>query len=104
MNAKGKNFFNSYPWIGHKAARMPVNSGGAVSLVLIEPLDLKLKKFLHLCKNFFNFKSRGSMSTKETAPPEFTGMRAALWPIHGYELKKFLPLAFIMFCLLFNYT
>lgn len=44
------------------------------------------------------------MSTKETTPPEFTGWRAALWPIHGYELKKFLPLAFIMFCLLFNYT
>ena len=35
---------------------------------------------------------------------EFTGWRAALWPIHAYELKKFLPLAFIMFCLLFNYT
>src|SRR5512145_2659282 len=45
-----------------------------------------------------------SMSTKESAPQEFSGMRAALWPIHGYELKKFLPLAFIMFCLLFNYT
>ncbi len=44
------------------------------------------------------------MSSKETTPAEFTGMRAALWPIHGYELKKFLPLAFIMFCLLFNYT
>ena len=44
------------------------------------------------------------MSTKELAQPEFTGWRAALWPIHGYELKKFLPLAFIMFCLLFNYT
>jgi AAA family ATP:ADP antiporter len=44
------------------------------------------------------------MSSKETTPAEFTGLRAALWPIHGYELKKFLPLAFIMFCLLFNYT
>lgn len=44
------------------------------------------------------------MNTKESAPQEFSGMRAALWPIHGYELKKFLPLAFIMFCLLFNYT
>lgn len=44
------------------------------------------------------------MSSKESAPAEFTGWRAALWPIHGYELKKFLPLAFIMFCLLFNYT
>ncbi len=36
--------------------------------------------------------------------PEFTGWRAALWPIHNFELKKFLPLAFIMFCILFNYT
>lgn len=44
------------------------------------------------------------MSTKEATAAEFTGWRAALWPIHGYELKKFLPLAFIMFCLLFNYT
>lgn len=44
------------------------------------------------------------MSTKENTQPEFTGLRAALWPIHTYELKKFLPLAFIMFCILFNYT
>jgi AAA family ATP:ADP antiporter len=44
------------------------------------------------------------MSTKETTQPEFTGLRAALWPIHTHELKKFLPLAFIMFCILFNYT
>jgi AAA family ATP:ADP antiporter len=35
---------------------------------------------------------------------EFGKLRAALWPIHTFELKKFLPLAFIMFCLLFNYT
>jgi AAA family ATP:ADP antiporter len=45
------------------------------------------------------------MSAKEsTQQPEFTGWRAALWPIHNEELKKFLPLAFIMFCILFNYT
>ncbi len=45
------------------------------------------------------------MSTKSTSPTaDFTGWRAALWPIHNFELKKFLPLAFIMFCLLFNYT
>ncbi len=35
---------------------------------------------------------------------QFSGLRAALWPIHTYELKKFLPLGFIMFCILFNYT
>jgi ATP:ADP antiporter, AAA family len=45
------------------------------------------------------------MSVKEsTQQPEFTGLRALLWPIHNHELKKFLPLAFIMFCILFNYT
>lgn len=44
------------------------------------------------------------MSAKETTQPEFTGWRAALWPIHNHELKKFLPLALIMFCILFNYT
>jgi AAA family ATP:ADP antiporter len=48
------------------------------------------------------------MSTKvkdgAQALPEFTGWRARLWPIHNFELKKFLPLGFIMFCLLFNYT
>ncbi|MCX7338409.1 MAG: NTP/NDP exchange transporter [Alphaproteobacteria bacterium] len=45
-----------------------------------------------------------SKVSKETVPQEFTGLRAALWPIHNYELKKFLPLGLIMFCLLFNYT
>lgn len=44
------------------------------------------------------------MSVKESTQPEFTGWRATLWPIHNHELKKFLPLAFIMFCILFNYT
>jgi AAA family ATP:ADP antiporter len=36
--------------------------------------------------------------------PEFTGWRAKLWPIHSYEMKKFIPLALIMFAVLFNYT
>lgn len=44
------------------------------------------------------------MSNTDTKMPEFTGMRARLWPIHTYELKKFIPLGIIMFCLLFNYT
>lgn len=44
------------------------------------------------------------MSVKETTPPEFTGLRAMLWPIHKYELKKFLPMGIMMFCILFIYT
>lgn len=43
-----------------------------------------------------------TMSTKNKA--EFIGWRALFWPIHNYELKKFIPLALIMFCILFNYT
>ena len=35
---------------------------------------------------------------------EFKGWRESLWPIHRDEIKKFLPLALIMFCILFNYT
>ena len=35
---------------------------------------------------------------------EFTKLRAFLWPIHGFEMAKFLPLGLMMFCVLFNYT
>ena len=44
------------------------------------------------------------MSKTDNLTPEFTGLRARLWPIHAHELKKFIPLGIIMFCLLFNYT
>ncbi len=36
--------------------------------------------------------------------PEFSKLRQALFPIRNEELKKFLPIAFIMLCVLFNYT
>ena len=35
---------------------------------------------------------------------QFSKIRAFFWPIHGYELKKFLPMGMMMFCALFNYT
>jgi AAA family ATP:ADP antiporter len=35
---------------------------------------------------------------------EFSRRRAMLWPIHGFEMKKFVPMAIIMICILFNYT
>ncbi|MDR0724009.1 MAG: NTP/NDP exchange transporter, partial [Endomicrobium sp.] len=35
---------------------------------------------------------------------KFTGLRAIAWPIHDFELKKFLPIAFMFFCILFNYS
>lgn len=44
------------------------------------------------------------MSQEKTTQPEFTGLRANLWPIHNFELKKFLPMGLMMFCILFIYT
>jgi len=41
------------------------------------------------------------MSTKEA---DFKGLRGILWPIHNFELKKFLPMGLMMMCILFNYT
>jgi len=35
---------------------------------------------------------------------EFTGLRRIFWPVHSFENKKVLPMAFMMFCVLFNYT
>lgn len=35
---------------------------------------------------------------------EFTGWRKLIWPIHSYEIKKFIPMGLMMFCILFIYT
>ncbi len=35
---------------------------------------------------------------------EFGKLRSILWPIHGFELKKFLPMFFLFFFINFNYT
>jgi AAA family ATP:ADP antiporter len=39
-----------------------------------------------------------------TGHTEFTGWRKVFWPIHQAELKKFLPMGLMMFCILFIYT
>jgi ATP:ADP antiporter, AAA family len=36
--------------------------------------------------------------------PEFGKWRSFFWPIHGYELKKVLPMFLMFFCISFNYT
>ncbi len=35
---------------------------------------------------------------------EFTGWKKIVWPVQDFEVKKVLPMALIMFCILFNYT
>jgi AAA family ATP:ADP antiporter len=45
------------------------------------------------------------MSTEtKRVEQEFSGWRKLLWPIHSYEIKKFLPMGIMMFCILFIYT
>ena len=44
------------------------------------------------------------MSKSPEPKQEFSKLRQALFPIHNEEFKKFLPIAFIMLCILFNYT
>lgn len=46
--------------------------------------------------------SESAQST--TSVKEFNKFQQLIWPIHGYELKKFLPTSFLMFCILFVYT
>ena len=45
-----------------------------------------------------------SMSDIKKPAQEFTGLRAVFWPIHNFEIKKFLPMGLMMFCILFIYT
>lgn len=48
--------------------------------------------------------AKSYMSTSTEQSPGFSTLRKVFWPIHGYETKKFLPLAVIMFFVIFNYT
>lgn len=43
-------------------------------------------------------------SPSSNKPTEFTGLRGVFWPVHTFELKKFLPMGIMMMCILFNYT
>ena len=40
----------------------------------------------------------------KTAEKEFGKIQSLLWPIHGYEMKKFVPMSLLMFFILFVYT
>lgn len=37
-------------------------------------------------------------------PKSFGRIRSLIWPVHGYELKKFLPMFFLSFLVTFNYN
>ncbi len=40
----------------------------------------------------------------QTKTKEFGKWRSMLWPVHGFELKKFIPMLLLMFFINFNYT
>jgi len=52
----------------------------------------------------FVFLKEKIMSKPNVPADEFGKIRGALFPIHGHELKKFLPMGIMMFFILFNYT
>merc|ERR1712151_897872 len=46
----------------------------------------------------------GYMSNNGNKQPELSKFQQIFWPIHNYELKKFLPMVIMIFFFLFNYT
>jgi len=45
-----------------------------------------------------------SQEVKKDVQKEFSKWRAFFWPVHGFELKKILPMFFMFFFISFNYT
>ncbi|MDR0555704.1 MAG: NTP/NDP exchange transporter [Holosporaceae bacterium] len=45
-----------------------------------------------------------SKKKTEVESEEFKGWKALVWPIHFFEVAKFLPMALMMMCILFNYS
>ncbi|MCH9811402.1 NTP/NDP exchange transporter [bacterium] len=45
-----------------------------------------------------------SNNTQTNDKPAFGKLRSFLWPIHNFELKKFVPMLILFFCIAFNYT
>ena len=41
---------------------------------------------------------------QQQADKAFGKIRSYMWPVHGYELKKFLPMFLMLFFVCFNYT
>ncbi len=44
------------------------------------------------------------MTTKSQPTNFATELRKIFWPIERHENKKFVPMALMMFCILFNYA
>lgn len=44
------------------------------------------------------------MTAESNQVEEFTGLRKYLWPVHGRELKKFLPMFVLFFLIFFDYN
>jgi len=65
------------------------------SLIFLEKLQLLI---------YFKQEREGLKLMSDGKQLEFTGWRAVLWPIHGWEMKKFLPMSLMMFFILFIYS
>jgi AAA family ATP:ADP antiporter len=47
---------------------------------------------------------KGALKNMEKSVQEFSNIRSKLWPIHSYELKKFIPLSILFFLISLNYS